>query len=328
MTTARKYVLETLFQGTPKKSDLKIVEETLPAIKDGEFLAEAVWLSVDPYMRTLVNSSNIGNTMIGEQVAKIIESKNDDFKVGDYIAANFGWRTKTISNGDQVRKLDRSVYTDDKLSTAFGIMGMTGATAYLAFLDICVPKEGETLVITGAAGAVGSAVGQIAKIKGCRVVGFAGSDEKVEYLKGLGFDEAINYKTMTSLKEALDKACPKGIDMFFDNVGGEFYDTIIPQMNNSGRVVIVGYMSQYNSEKPDQGPRLNPSILAKELTIRGFFIYNWLPRWPEAFKAIGEWIDKGQLKYTESITEGFDNMFDAFAGLFTGKHIGKAAVKA
>ncbi|XP_065911184.1 prostaglandin reductase 1-like [Dysidea avara] len=122
-----------------------------------------------------------------------------------------------------------------------------------AFLDICVPKEGETLVVTGAAGAVGSAVGQIAKIKGCRVVGFAGSDEKVEYLKGLGFDVAINYKTMTSLKEALDKACPKGIDMFFDNVGGEFYDTITPQMNNSGRVAIVGYISQYNKEKPEQG---------------------------------------------------------------------------
>ncbi|XP_065911514.1 prostaglandin reductase 1-like [Dysidea avara] len=209
-------------------------------------------------MRLFVNSSHVGNTMIGEQVAKIIESKNENFKVGDYVAGMFGWRTKTISNGDQVRKLDRSVYTDDKLSTGLGILGMPGATAYIAFLSICVPKAGETLVVTGAAGVVGSAVGQIAKIKGCRVVGFAGSDEKVQYLKSLGFDEAINYKTMTSLKETLEKTCPKGIDMFFDNVGGEFYDTIIPQMNTSGRVAIVGFISQYNLEKPRERTKTEP----------------------------------------------------------------------
>ncbi|XP_065910747.1 prostaglandin reductase 1-like [Dysidea avara] len=328
MTTARKYNVEVLFTGVPKKSDFKIVEETLRAIKDGEFLAEAVWLSVDPYMRGAVNSSTIGNTMIGEQVAKVIESKNGNFKVGDYVAGMFGWRTKTISNGDRVRKLDRSIYTDDKLSTALGILGMPGATAYLAFLDICAPKEGETLVVTGAAGAVGSAVGQIAKIKGCRVVGFAGSDEKVQYLKSLGFDEAINYKTMGSLKETLEKTCPKGIDMFFDNVGGEFYDTIIPQMNKSGRVTIVGAISQYNLENPEKGTRVNRSILGKELTVKGFVVYSHLPRWPEAFKTMGEWIDKGQLKYNETVTEGFDNMFDAFAGLFSGKNLGKAVVKA
>lgn len=253
MTTARKYVLDAHFEGAPKRSDLKIVEEKLPALKDGEFLAEAVWLSVDPYMRPYSRRMNVGDTMIGTQVAKVVESKNSSFQVGDYVVGSFGWRNLTISDGNQMLKLDRQLYTDQKLSTAVGILGMPGATAYFGFLELCLPKEGETLVVNGAAGAVGSAVGQIAKIKGCRVVGFAGSDEKVEYLKKLGFDEAFNYKTITSLKKTLETACPKGIDMFFDNVGGDFYDTVLPLMNEFGRVSICGCISQYNVEEQDKG---------------------------------------------------------------------------
>ncbi|XP_065910165.1 prostaglandin reductase 1-like [Dysidea avara] len=328
MTTARKYVLESQFQGEPKRSDVKIVEEKLPPLNDGEILAEAVWLSVDPYMRPYMRRFKAGDTMIGTQVAKVIESKNEKFAVGDYVVGAFGWRTKTISNGEKLSKLDRSMYTDKKLSSALGVLGMPGATAYFGFLELCTPKAGETLVVSTAAGAVGSIVGQIAKIKGCRVVGFAGSDEKVGYIKGLGFDEAYNYKTITSLKETLQKACPKGIDMFFDNVGGDFYDTVLPLMNEFGRVSICGCISQYNLEKPEQGARLSGTILFKQLKIEGFIVHRWLARWPEAFKEMNGWIEKDQLKYNETVTEGFDNMFDAFAGLFTGKNLGKAVVKA
>lgn len=325
---AQKYVYSERFKGMPKRSDLKVEKETLRPLKDGEILAKAVWLSVDPYMRLFADSYTIGQTMVGEQVAQIVESKNPGFKEGDYVIASFGWRTHTISNGDQVHKLDRKMFTDQKLSTALGVLGMPGATAYLCFIEVCLPKEGETVVIDGAAGAVGSIVGQIAKIKGCRVVGFAGSDEKVAYLKELGFDEAVNYKKVDSLSGAMQKTCPKGIDIFFDNVGGDFYDTVIPLMNKNGRVAVVGSMSQYNLEKPEKGARLNSVILAKTLKIQGFVCYDHLSRWPQAHAVLNEWIDKGQLKYRETVTDGFDKMFDAFLGLFGGTYFGKAVVKA
>ncbi|XP_064386880.1 prostaglandin reductase 1-like [Halichondria panicea] len=323
----RKWVLKSHFSGMPKREDLDLVEEELPPLKDGEYMCEALWLSVDPYMRPYSRRFPVDTTMIGAQVAKVTESKSSKFAVGDLLAGSLGWRSHTIgSETTDVHKLDSTLYTD-RASTAVGVLGMPGATAYFGFLNILAPKEGETLVVNGAAGAVGSLVGQIAKIKGCRVVGFAGTDEKVEYIKGLGFDEAFNYKTMGSMSETLKKACPKGIDMFFDNVGGEWFETVLTQMNLFGRVSICGAISEYNIDEP-KSRAVNQLILFNQLKIEGFMVMRWLKEWPECFMQMSQWIAEGKLKYKETVTVGFENMFDAFLGLFTGANTGKAVVKA
>ncbi|KAL5481907.1 hypothetical protein EMCRGX_G022181 [Ephydatia muelleri] len=333
MVIARKYVLKSHFQGLPKREDLEIVEEELPPLKDGEFLTETLWLSVDPYMRLMIQSVNPGDIMRGEQVARIIESKNPDYKVGEVVVAHFGWSTHTIvgevalkHSPPLFRRLDPSI-PHSRPSTAVGVLGMPGATAYFGFLKSCSPKPGETLVVTGAAGAVGSAVGQIAKIKGCRVVGFAGSDDKVAYLKSIGFDEAINYKTVTSLSDAVKKACPNGVDMFFDNVGGEFFEVVLSRMNTFGRVAVCGFISQYNLEEAPKGRPVSRLILGKQLKVEGIQGQRWASEWPIAFKEMAEWIQEGKLKYAETVTEGFEKMFDAFLGLFKGENLGKAVVK-
>jgi prostaglandin reductase 1 len=330
-TKARKYVLRSHFSGLPKREDLEIVEETLPPLKDGEFLCEAQWLSVDPYMRPYTAKLPLGITMIGAQVAKVVETKNTEYAVGDLVLGPCGWTTHTISSGtsdktSQVVKLDPAIHSSP--STALGVLGMPGATAYFGFLNICNPKEGETLVVNGAAGAVGSLVGQIAKIKGCRVVGFAGSDKKVEYLKSLGFDAALNYKTVESLDSAIKQACPNGVDLFFDNVGGDFFTVVVSNMNEFGRVSICGAISQYNTTGVPQCNLNSGMLLFKQLRVEGFIVKRWLSEWPTAFKEMSQWIKEGKLKYDEHVTEGFDNMFDAFAGLFRGDNTGKAVVKA
>ncbi|KAL5481908.1 hypothetical protein EMCRGX_G022182 [Ephydatia muelleri] len=333
MVVAKKYVLKSHFQGLPKREDLEIVEEELPPLKDGEILTETLWLSVDPYMRPYSQRMKLGDTMIGELVAKVTESKNPGYAVGDVIVANVGWRTHTIlgesffqQSMPKIRKVDPSINLPS--STAVGILGMPGATSYYGFLNICSPKSGETLVVTGAAGAVGSAVGQIAKIKGCRVVGFAGSDDKVAYLKSIGFDEAINYKTVTSLSDAVKKACPNGVDMFFDNVGGEFFEVVLSQMNTFGRVSVCGCISQYNLEEPPKARPVSSLILFHQLKVEGFLVWRWnIEEWAASFKEIAQWIQEGKLKYEETVTEGFDKMFDAFLGLFKGENLGKAVVK-
>lgn len=333
MTIARKYVLRSHFSGFPKKEDLELVEETLPALQDGEFLCEAQWLSVDPYMRPYSAKLPLGSTMIGAQVAKVVESKCSEFVVGDLVVAGFGWRSHTIATSKMefegkpaVMKLDPTVHKSP--STALGVLGMPGATSYFGFLEICQPKEGETLVVNGAAGAVGSIVGQIAKIKGCRVVGFAGSDKKVEYLKSIGFDAAYNYKTVKSLDEAIKESCPNGVDLFFDNVGGEFVEAVFSNMNKFGRVSICGAISLYNAEEQPKFRPLTPLILFKELKVEGFIVWRWIDQWPTAFKALAQWIEEGKIKYEEHVTEGFEKMFDAFVGLFKGDNTGKAVVKA
>ncbi|XP_064386876.1 prostaglandin reductase 1-like [Halichondria panicea] len=331
----RRWVLKSHFSGMPKREDLDLVEEELPPLKDGEFLCEALWLSMDPYFRPASAGLALGSTMMGAQVAKVTQSKSSKYAVGDLVVGPFGWRTHTnvpetgYESGDlstYMAKLDPTLYKDRE-STALGVLGMPGATAYCGFLNLCTPKEGETLVVNGAAGAVGSLVGQIAKIKGCNAVGFAGSDKKVEYLKSLGFDEALNYKTMGSLSESLKKACPKGIDLFYDNVGGEWFENVLAQMNTFGRVAVCGAISQYNATEQPKGHYVSQLILGHQLRVEGFLTARWLEEWPKAFKQMSDWISEGKLKYEETITVGFDNAFDAFLGLFSGANTGKAIVK-
>ncbi|CAH2980766.1 unnamed protein product [Chilo suppressalis] len=330
---ARKYVLTKYFDGEPKKTDFKIVEEELPELKNGEILTEAEYLSVDPYMRAYMIGYKLPTDMIGGQVAKIIESRNEKFPVGKYVAGSFGWRTHTVCNpSEQPKQIFLPLTLLPELgsypvSLGLGILGMPGNTSYFGLKEICKPKPGETIVITGAAGAVGSHVGQIGKILGCRVVGFAGTDDKCEYLiKELGFDHAYNYRT-SNIKAALKEAAPKRVDCYFDNVGGEISTTIMNHMNHYGRIAVCGSISSYNDSILPKVTILQPAIVFKELKVEGFLVNRWVNRWEEGINANLNWLREGKLKYQERIYHGFDNMVEALNGILRGENTGKAIVK-
>ncbi|KAL0849966.1 hypothetical protein ABMA28_011885 [Loxostege sticticalis] len=335
MVKARKYVVKKHFQGVPKKEDFELVEQELSPLKDGEFLAKAEWISVDPYLRAYNSRQSVPYDQFSFQVAVVTETKHPDYPVGTRIVSHKGWRDYSILNPNVTPKeLNDKFYKLPDLqglspSLGVGAVGMPGASAYLGFLDLCKPKPGETVVVTGAAGAVGSLVGQIAKIKGCRVIGFAGSDDKVQWLeKELGFDKAFNYKTV-DIRKALQEAAPKGVDCYFDNVGGEISSIIMSQMNSFGRVSVCGSISSYN-EDPSKMPKatiLQPSLVFKQLKVEGFMIWSWDDRWNEAYAELVKWIKSGQLKTREHVTEGFDKLYDAFVGMLAGENSGKAVVK-
>ncbi|CAG9856011.1 unnamed protein product [Phyllotreta striolata] len=331
MVVAKVYKYQYKFRGFPKYTDLKITEEELPEIQDGEYLAQAVYLSIDPYMRAYANSLPVGSTMIGTQIAIIIESKNPNFPVGKYVLGDFGWRTHTISNGKlENEKIPQHIlpqHDNIPLSYHLGILGLVGYTAYFGLLNICKPKEGETVVVSGAAGGVGSLVGQIAKILGCTVIGIAGSDEKGKWLTGeLGFDHFINYKT-DDVKKALTIAAPNGVDCYFDNVGGDVSSKVIYQMNEFGRIAVCGCISNYNSINEPEDVLLQFPITFKQLRMEGFVISRWADSFAEASLQLLEWIKEGKLKCRETVTEGFENTFEAFKEMLKGRNVGKAIVK-
>ncbi|KAK5647446.1 hypothetical protein RI129_002338 [Pyrocoelia pectoralis] len=330
MVIARKFLLAKHFNGPPNVDDFKIIEEDLPDIKDGEFLAEAVYLSVDPYMRAYSHRMTEGSPMVGSQVAKIIESKNEDFPVGKYIAANFDWQTHTISSTDGVGTPYLLPDLEElPLSYGLSVLGMPGNTAYFSFLDICKPKAGETVIISGAAGAVGIIVGQVAKMQSCRVIGITGSDDKGQYIvENFGFDGYVNYKR-ENLEEQLKQAAPEGIDCYYDNVAGEISTTVIKQMNTFGRICICGSISSYNTDinNPPKVSCVQLHMLRKQLLMQGFQSIPYRNRIFESINQHLEWIREGKLKYIETITEGFENMPKAFIEMLEGKNLGKAVVK-
>ncbi|XP_008558227.1 prostaglandin reductase 1 [Microplitis demolitor] len=335
MVVAKKYILVKHFNGEPKPEEFKIVEEELPPIKDGEFLVEAEYLSVDPYMRFFGNRIPINGTMIGGQVAKIIESKDPNYPVGKKIFASLGWRTHSIVNvnvSDDILKSKPYILTDFgdlPSSLGLGVLGMPGNTAYFGLMEICKPKSGETLVVSGAAGAVGSHVGQLGKNLDLKVIGIAGSDAKCKWItEDLGFDSAINYKTQ-NVADELKKLAPKGIDCYFDNVGGEISSTVIYQMNEFGRVSVCGSISAYNAD-PNNLPKctlIQPAVVPRQLKIEGFIVSRWNDRWNEGIVKNLELIRQKKLVYRETVTEGFDKMVDAFVSMLRGGNIGKAVVK-
>ncbi|CAG4961162.1 unnamed protein product [Parnassius apollo] len=334
MVKARKYVVKKYFEGVPKRDDYEIVEYELPNLQNGEILTKTEWISVDPYQRAYNSFNKIPYDQFAFQVAIVEDSRNPSYPIGTRIVTHKGWCDYAILNPNEPQIPLNMIYKLPNLkdlspSLGIGAVGMPGATAYFGLLEICKPKVGETVVVTGAAGAVGSIVGQIAKIKGCRVIGFAGSDDKVGWLeKELGFDKAINYKT-ADIDKTLKEAAPEGIDCYFDNVGGEISSIIISQMNAKGRVAVCGSISSYNevSSNVVKAPILQPSIVFKELTIQGFLVKSFSKHWPEAFAQLVEWIKSGKLITREDITEGFDKIYDAFIGMLAGKNFGKAIVK-
>lgn len=328
MVIAKTWVLKKHFEGFPKHSDFELKEEEVPDPKDGEVLLEAVYLSVDPYMRPYSKMyMKEGDVMIGSQIGRILKSKNPTFPEGSFVEARIGWRTHSISDGKNLDLMLPDWPSNIPRSLGLGIIGMPGLTAYFGLLEICQPKAGETLLVNAAAGAVGSAVGQIGKIKGCKVVGCAGSDDKVKYLKDIGFDEVFNYKTVGSLEEGLKKAATEGYDCFFDNVGGEFCSTAMLQMREFGRIAVCGAISLYNDTEPQKGPYFLFPMIQKQLRMEGFIVWRWNDQRLEALTQLMNWVKEGKLKYREHVTQGFDNMPEAFMGMLKGQNIGKAVVK-
>jgi len=337
MVKTKKFILAKRFVGQPKADDFTLVEEELPPLKEGDILCEALWLSVDPYMRPYSVRYPTGITMFGTQVARVIESRHPEYKVGNHVLGEFGWQTTTIYNVEKpaIKVLQTKPYiipdfSGIPLSLALGILGMPGNTAYFGFLEICKPKPGDVVVVTGAAGAVGSHVGQLAKLKGCKVIGFAGSDDKVKWLTDdLKFDAAFNYKT-TDITTALKEAAPEGVDCYFDNVGGTQSSAVIAQMKERGRISVCGSISAYNEDRQTTpvAPILQPTFVFKQLSMEGFIVTRWADRWEEGINYNLQLIQEGKLVYRETVTEGFENIVEAFIGMLRGENVGKAVVKA
>lgn len=314
--------------------ELKMVQEDLPPLKDGQVLCEAVYLSVDPYQRAYVYVLKVGDTIPGSQVAKIVESRHPDFPVGRYLVGYWGWRDRSVVDPKEATPGFPAPWLvpdlgDLPVSLALGVLGMPGNTAYFGLLNVCDPQPGEVVVVSGAAGAVGSHVGQIAKIKGCKVIGFAGSEEKCRWLEdSLGFDAAFNYKR-TNVLRTLAEVVPEGVDVYFDNVGGDLSSDVISQMRKRGRISVCGSISSQDDflKKLPKVPVIQGDMVAKELRMEGFMVFRYLDRWEEGVHQNLKWVQEGKLKYRETITEGFENSPRALVGLMKGENFGKALIK-
>jgi NADPH-dependent curcumin reductase CurA len=328
----RKILLKSRPNGLPTADNFEIAEAVTAGPKDGELLLKALYISVDPYMRGRMSDAKsyappfeVGKPMQGGIVARVMESRADNFKAGDVVLGMIDWQEIQAVPASAVNKIEEGIAP---LSYYLGILGMPGLTAYFGLLDLGKPKQGETVVVSGAAGAVGTVVCQIAKIKGCRVVGIAGSDAKLSYLKNeLGVDEVINYRTTQNMQKAISQACPDGVDVYFDNVGGEISDAVISQINKYARIVVCGQISLYNATEMPTGPRLQPLILKNSALMQGFIVSNYADRIAEGAQQLGTWVAEGKLKYEETIVEGFDKLPETFLGLFEGKNTGKYLVK-
>lgn len=330
---AKQIVLASRPKGVPTPNDFAYQDVILPALQDGEVLIKPIYISVDPYMRGRMNDKKsyiapfqVDQPITGNLVAMVEESKSPAFQPGDKVIGLSPWATYSIAQADTLQKIPATPHIPD--SYYLGVVGMPGLTAYFGLIFICEPQPGETVVISGAAGAVGLVVGQIAKIIGCRVVGITGSDEKAQLLKGkFGFDETINYKATTDLSAAIQKACPNGIDCYFDNVGGDITDAVIQHINFNARIAICGQIALYNEMNLSTGLRFLPYILTKSALIRGFIVSNYKEYFPKALTQLMNWVEEGKIKYTETVINGFDRLPEAFIGLFNGTNTGKMVVR-
>ena len=331
--TTRQIVLASRPVGLPTKENFRFENMDLPEIKEGEVQLKGLYYSVDPYMRGRMNDAKsyvppfqLNEPLTGSVVAIVTASKSDSFTTGDYVLGSLPWQENCIVNEKAIRTIDATL---TPASNYLGVLGMTGLTAYLGLMQIGKPKSGETVVVSAAAGAVGIVVGQIAKIQGSRVIGIAGSDKKTNLLKEeFGFDQAINYKTTTNLKKAIAEACPNGVDIYFDNVGGEISDAVISLMNFHSRIPLCGQISLYNNTDNATGPRLQPILLTRSILMQGFIVGDYKSLFPEATQQLAQWVRDGKLKFTETIIHGFDQLPAALIGLFNGENEGKMIVQA
>lgn len=328
----RQITLAARPAGMPRESDFHLVERPVPVPVPGEILVRNLYLSLDPYMRGRMKEGPsyaapvpVGGVMTGEAVGRIIESNDPQFAEGDIVAAMTGWQEFAAVPAAEARKVDPSLAP---VSTALGVLGMPGLTAYFGLLEIGRLKAGETVVVSGGAGAVGGVVGQIARIKGCRAVGIAGSEEKVAYMTGeLGYDAAFNYRTTPNYYEKLVELCPGGIDVYFDNVGGEITDAVFRHLKDFARLVCCGQISQYNLERPEMGPRLLFNLVIHQARVEGFLIYRFRDRFEEGLRDLALWLREGNLRYREHIAHGIENAPRAFIGMLRGENLGKQLVR-
>ena len=319
-------------KGKPEHTDFEFKDEELADIQAGEVRLKLKYLSVDPYLRgrmsdakSYVEPFSLNKPINSLAVAEVTNSKNEKFNQGDHVVAMLPWTREQNNNGENLTKINNK---DIPLSAYLGVMGMTGLTAYFGLTEIGKPMEGETLVVSGAAGAVGSTVGQIGKIMGCKVIGIAGSEEKIEMITSkFGFDKGINYKTTDNMKKAIAEACPDGVDIYFDNVGGEISDAILFNINKFARTINCGAIAVYNETSVPTSVSVRPFLIKNSALMQGFIISNYSENFDEGREQLGKYLQDGKLTYEETIVEGFDNTIDAFLGLFEGDNKGKMIVK-
>ena len=339
MTTNRRIVLAARPDGSPKESDFRLEEAPIPTPGDGELLLRTIYHSLDPYMRSRMNEAGagyapgveLGGVMPAGGVSEVVESRADGFAPGDIVNSFTGWQTHSIARAaGSVRRIDPE---NAPVSTAVGVLGMPGMTAYMGLLKIGAPKDGETVVVSAASGAVGAVVGQIARIRGCRVVGIAGAREKCDYVVDeLGFDACVSHRD-PDLGDKLAAACPDGIDVYFENVGGPVFQAVLPLLNPFARVPLCGLIAQYNAKPgdPPAGPAavtdLMRASLTKRILIRGFIVYDFAADADAFHSDMSEWVRSGAVRFREDVVEGIENAPRAFLGLLEGRNFGKLLVR-
>ena len=317
-------------KGWVQETDFKIVETDLPQLGEEQVLVKNLYLSLDPYMRGRMNDAKsyaqkieLGEVMVGGTVGEVVESHNGKFKQGDIVTGQFGWQLYGISNGNDIRTMN----TQHVPASAYlGPVGMPGVTAWVGLFDIGEPKAGETVVVSSAAGAVGSVVGQLAKMHGCKAVGIAGGKDKCDYVVNeLGFDACVDYKA-GNLYQDLKAATPNGVDVYFENVGGEILDNVLLRTNAFARIPLCGLISQYNETEPYRVRNFG-MLLTNRIKLKGFIVSDYMNRWSEALKELGQGVAEGKIKYRETVAEGIDNAPKAFIGMLKGENFGKQLVK-
>ena len=328
MTENTRILLKRQSEGVPSADDFEVTTASMPEPADGELLCETIYLSLDPYLRGKISGRHLsgaimpGDLMAGEAISRVLASRHPDFDEGDIVAAHTGWQTCSTPNGSAARKIDPDL---GPLSTFLGVLGMPGLTAYAGLLRLGEPKEGDILLVSAASGAVGSMVGQIGMLKGCRAIGIAGAPEKCAWVKDIaGFADCVTYKT-GNLREQLDAACPDGIDLYFDNVGGDMLQAAMERLRLGARVVLCGLMAQYNTTDMPPGP--NPAwVIKARATVRGMVVYDHEDLRDAFVNDVSGWLREGRIHYLEDRTEGLENAPAAFSRLMHGDNVGKAIV--
>ncbi len=324
-------VLASRPQGWVKPEDFRLESMPLPAPKDGEVLVKNLWLSLDPYMRGRISDAKsyvppvaIGAVMVGQTVGEVVESKHPGFKAGEHVLTSLGWQTHGVAKGGEISKVDATAGVP--LSYFLGVLGMPGLTAYFGLYEIGHPRAGNTLVVSAASGAVGSVVGQLAKASGCRVVGIAGGKAKCDYaVNDLGFDACVDYKA-GKLNEDLGAACPNGVDVYFENVGGAIMEAVMTRMNFASRMIVCGLISEYNATEA-YGVKTMRAVLVNRIRMQGMIVFDWVNRYPEGIKALSALVAAGRIKYRESIVQGIENAPQGLIDLLQGRNFGKQLVK-
>lgn len=332
MPVNRQIILAERPAGMPKETDFRLVESPTPQPGAGEVLVRAMYLSVDPYMRgrmtgqaSYAKGLQPGDVIVGGVVGRVVDSNDPRVAKDDIVSGMLGWQDYAVSPAKLLRKVDPGAAP---ITTALYVLGMPGLTAYFGLLDICRPQPGETVVVSGAAGAVGSLVGQIARIKRCRAVGIAGSQEKIRFItEDLGFDAGFNYKETKDYSAKLKELCPNGIDIYFDNVGGAITDAAVRLINTRARIAVCGQISQYNAEHPEMGPRWLSQLVVRQAKAEGFLVTQFSDRYEEGLRQLASWLGEKRIQYREDVMEGLENAPRAFIQMMEGRNIGKQLVK-